>query len=97
AELAAAVVRAEVRVRQERFAEAVKIVDDAVRDADARHIPLVPDLHFLRGDALARLARYEEAERAFGEERRLFPRTLQAYTRLAIVLGLRHRTIKEVD
>jgi tetratricopeptide (TPR) repeat protein len=97
AELGAAVVRAEVRVRRERFEEAVKIVDDALREAAARRVPLVPDLHFLRGDALARLSRYEDAERAFREEIRLFPRNLQAYTRLAIVLGLEHRTIKEVD
>jgi tetratricopeptide (TPR) repeat protein len=97
AELGAAVVRAEVRVRQERFEDAVKIVDDALRDAAGRQVPLVPDLHFLRGDALARLARYDDAERAFREEMRLFPRNLQAYTRLAIVLGLQHRTIKEVD
>jgi arylsulfatase A-like enzyme/Flp pilus assembly protein TadD len=97
AELGAAVVRAEVRVRQERFEEAVEIVDEALRAAAAHQVPLVPDLHFLRGDALARLARYDDAERAFREEMRLFPRNLQAYTRLAIVLGLQRRTIKEVD
>jgi tetratricopeptide (TPR) repeat protein len=97
AELGAAVVRAEVRVRQERFEDAIKIVDEALRAAASRQVPLVPDLHFLRGDALARLARYDEAERAFREEMRLFPRNLQAYTRLAIVLGLQHRAIKEVD
>jgi Flp pilus assembly protein TadD len=90
-------VRAEVRVRQERFEEAVAVVDEALRAAATRRVPLVPDLHFLRGDALARLARYDEAERAFREEMRIFPRNLQAYTRLAIVLGLQHRTIKEVD
>ena len=97
AELGAAVVRAEVHVRRQQFEEALKIVDDALREAAGRHVPLVPDLHFLRGDALARLTRYEDAERAFREEIRLFPRSLQAYTRLAIVLGLQHRTIKEVD
>lgn len=97
AELGAAVVRAEVRIRQERFAEAITVVDDALREAAARSVPLVPDLHFLRGDALARLARYDEAERAFREEIRLFPRNLQAYTHLAVVFGLQHRTIKEVD
>jgi Flp pilus assembly protein TadD len=96
AELGAAVVRAEVRVRQERFAEAIKIVDDALREAPRAASPR-SDLHFLRGDALARLARYDEAERAFREETRLFPRNLQAYTHLAIVFGIQHRTIKEVD
>jgi Flp pilus assembly protein TadD len=84
-------------VRQQRFPEAIKIVDDALREAAARSVPLVPDLHFLRGDALARLSRYDEAERAFREEIRLFPRNLQAYTHLAVVFGIQHRTIKEVD
>jgi tetratricopeptide (TPR) repeat protein len=97
AEMGAAVVRAEVRIRQERFAEAITVVEDALRAAAARSVPLVPDLHFLRGDALARLGRYDEAERAFREEIRLFPRNVQAYTHLAVVFGLQHRTIKEVD
>ncbi|PYQ49364.1 MAG: hypothetical protein DMF78_18450, partial [Acidobacteria bacterium] len=97
AELGAAVVRAEVRIRRERFDDARTVVDEALAQAQARRLSLVPDLHFLRGDALARLGRYGEAEAEFEEEIRLFPRNLQAYTRLAIVYGLQHRTIKEVD
>jgi choline-sulfatase len=97
AELGAAVVGAEVRIRREHFAEAVRLVDEALAAGTARHVPLVPDLYFLRGDALARLGRYDDAERAFREEIRLYPRNLQAYTRLAVVMGLQHRTFKEVD
>jgi len=97
AELGAAVVRGEARIRRERFDDALGVVSEALRDAETRHQALVPDLHFLRGDALARLGRYGEAEAAFEEEIRLFPRNLQAYTRLAIVYGLQCRTVKDVD
>jgi tetratricopeptide (TPR) repeat protein len=97
AELGAAVVRAEVDIRREQFAQAVAVVDEALARAAVLKLALVPDLHFLRGDALARLGRYADAEAAFREEIRLFPRNLQAYTRLAVVLGLRHRTKGEVD
>jgi arylsulfatase A-like enzyme len=97
AELGAAVVRAEVRIRRERFDDAIGVVDAALAEAAARKLALVPDLHFLRGDALARLGRYDAAEVAFREEIRLFPRNLQAYARLAVVFGLQHRTMGEVD
>ena len=97
AELGAAVVRAEVRIRRERFEDALRVVSEALRAAEASHEALVPDLHFLRGDALARLGRHGEAEAAFEEEIRLFPRNLQAYTRLAIVYGLQRRTVNDVD
>jgi choline-sulfatase len=97
AELGAAAVRAEVRIRREAFEQAIRVVDDALAKASAHGLALVPDLHFLKGDALARLGRYEEAEAEFREEIRLFPKNLQAYTRLAVVLGLRHRTVAEVD
>jgi arylsulfatase A-like enzyme/Flp pilus assembly protein TadD len=97
AELGAAVVRAEVRIRQERFQEALDIVDAAKkRMRDSAHEP-VADLDFLRGDALARIGRYAEAERAFEEEVRTFPANSQAWARLAVVYGLQHRTIREVD
>ncbi len=97
AELGAAVVRAEVRIRRERFDDALRVAGEALREAETRHQALVPDLHFLRGDALARLGRYREAEAAFEEEIHLFPRNLQTYTRLAIVYGLQRRTVKDVD
>jgi tetratricopeptide (TPR) repeat protein len=57
----------------------------------------VVDLDFLRGDALARLGRYPEAEAAFQEEIRRYPRNAQAYTRLAIVYGVQRRSVAEVD
>ena len=97
AEMGAAVVRAEVRIRRERFADAIRVLDEALAGAAARRLALVPDLHFLRGDALARLGRYDAAEAAFREEIRIFPRNLQAYTRLAIVFGMQRRAVRDVD
>jgi arylsulfatase A-like enzyme/Flp pilus assembly protein TadD len=97
AELGAAVVLAEVAIRRERFADALAVIDEAKRTIREQRLTRVPDLDFLRGDALARLGRYAEAEAAFDEEIRAFPRNSQAYTRLAIVYGLQRRTVKEVD
>jgi len=97
ASLTAAVVLAEVAIRQERFADALAVLTQAKQTAQAQHLALVPDLDFLRGDALARLGRYPEAEAAFNQEIRSFPRNAQAYTRLAILYGLQHRRVAEVD
>ncbi len=97
AELGAAVVLAEVAIRRERFGDAVAVTDQATRMIREQHLLPVPDLEFLRGDALARLARYDEAAAAFDTEIRSFPGNTKAYTRLAIVYGLQHRTVREVD
>ncbi len=97
AEAAAAVVRAEVGIRRGQFAEALAVVADAERAMTAKGLPPVPDLEFMRGDALARLGRYPDAAAAFRAEIRTFPRNAQAYTHLAIVYGLQRRPAREVD
>ena len=43
------------------------------------------DLHLYLGETLARLDRYDEAESQFREELRDFPRSIQAYTSLAML------------
>jgi choline-sulfatase len=97
AELRVATVRAEARLRQNEVADALALVD-AARDRMRREkVPPLRDLAFLRGDALARLKRYPEAEAAFREEIRLFPDNSQAWARLAILLAVRHRTVREVN
>ncbi len=95
AELGAAVVLAEVHIRRERFPEALAVLDAAKRGVSEEQI--VPDVDFLRGDALARMNRLAEAEAAFKEEIRRLPKNTQAYTRLAVVYGLQRRTLREVD
>lgn len=51
----------------------------------------VEGLEAIRGDVLARLGRAAEAEAAFRAEVAGFPRTLEAYTRLAILLATQKR------
>jgi arylsulfatase A-like enzyme/tetratricopeptide (TPR) repeat protein len=97
AELGAAVVMAEVAIRQERFSQALAVTEEAKRTIREERLTPVRNLDFLRGDALARLGRHAEAEAAFEEEIRSFPRNSQAYTRLAIVYGLQRRAVKDVD
>lgn len=97
AELNAHVLRAELHIRRERFQEALVELDQAQRRLDAAGSAPLRDVDFLRGDALARLSRFDEAEAAFKREIQRFPRNSQAYARLAIVMGIRHRTFGDVD
>jgi tetratricopeptide (TPR) repeat protein len=94
AEAGAAVVRAEVRIRRDHPAAALEVLDAA-----RQRLPpavRVEDLAFLRGDALARLGRYPEAQAAFEAEIAGFPGNAQAYARLAIVLAIQERPAREV-
>jgi tetratricopeptide (TPR) repeat protein len=49
------------------------------------------ELHYYLADTLARLDRYDEAETEFREELRLFPRTIQAYSSLAMLFRASNR------
>ena len=91
----AAVVLAEVHIRHGRFAEALAILD--AEKAKVSEATLVPDVDFLRGDALARLGRNSEAEAAFAAEIQRYPKNVEAYARLAILYGLAKRPLREVD
>ena len=51
----------------------------------------VPDLHLYLGESLTHLARYPEAEAAYREELRAFPRNIQAYTSLAMLYRASNR------
>jgi choline-sulfatase len=96
AELNAAVLRAEVRLRRSQMAPALALLDET-RDRIAREkLPPLRDLEFLRGDALARSGKLAEARAAFEEEIHTFPTNTQAYARLAIVYGLEGRRVSEV-
>lgn len=95
-ELNAAVLLAEARLRRNEVAQALAVLDRAIARVQKEKLSAVGNLHFLRGDALARLSRYAQAEAAFKEEIRLFPRNSQAYARLAILYALEHRTVSEV-
>jgi tetratricopeptide (TPR) repeat protein len=92
-----AVLLAEVRLRQNQPAQALKILDAGLGKLEPAGREQIGNAQFLRGDALARLNRYPEAEQAFREEIRLFPRNSEAYARLAVLYAVEHRRVKEVD
>jgi len=52
-----------------------------------KHNPRVPNLHFYRGDVLARLGRNEEAEREFRQEIKDYPASPDAYTSLILLFA----------
>ncbi len=94
AEGGAAVVRAEIRIRRNDAPGALSILD-AMRGRLAKG-DAVRDLAFLRGDALARLERFAEAQAEFEAEIAAFPDNLAPYARLAIVLALQGRPARDV-
>ena len=96
AELNAAALRAEVRLRRSQVGDALAVLDETRARIQKEKLPPLRDLQFLRGDALARLGRLAEARGAFEEEIRSFPSNIQAYARLAIVYGLEGRRVSEV-
>ncbi|HSP16479.1 MAG TPA: sulfatase-like hydrolase/transferase [Thermoanaerobaculia bacterium] len=51
----------------------------------------IPNLHYYRGDILARLGRNDEAEREFREEIALYPTQPDAYTALVLLLSSEQR------
>jgi arylsulfatase A-like enzyme/thioredoxin-like negative regulator of GroEL len=87
----AAVVAAEVDLRRGRFDAALARAQTAEARLRAQAAPPVAGLAFVRGDALARLGRYPEAEAALREEIRMFPGGVRAYASLALVVALQGR------
>lgn len=81
----AIVLLARSRVKQGRPDEAVRMLDELQADIAQRGAQLPPLMEFVRGDALMRLGRVEEAEAAFRREIELFPRDTEAYASLAAV------------
>jgi choline-sulfatase len=87
----AAVLLAQIRIAQRRFPEAMAVLDNTKRRTDAGGKQVPPNFWFARGDILARMNRIPEAERAFVEEMRLYPRNREAYVRLAVLQTLTGR------
>ncbi len=70
--------------RQGQYAAAVPHLLEAGRRLSSR-TEQIPDVHYLAGDAYARLDRFAEAEVAFKEELRLFPGHIRARAGLAML------------
>ena len=88
-----AILVAEVRQHQGRFAEALQMLDSAEATAKTGGHGAVYRLDFLRGDTLARMNRFGEAEAAYRREIAAFPSNGQAYANLAVlyIIGGRGR------
>lgn len=97
AETNAMLLRAEIQIRRDQPLAALDHLDSAERLVSDRKLGRPKDLSYLRGDALARLSRFDEAAAAFEREIAQYPRNREAYVRLAIVYGLQQRTYGEVD
>jgi len=76
------VLRAEVAAHQNRFNDALVLLDQAAKSGN------VYRLHFVRGDVFARMSRNREAIDEFRAEIASYPNDLDAYERLAIVLAI---------
>jgi len=76
---------AEVALRRDRPRDALELI----RQAEERSGPRpLRNLHLLRGEALARLGRGDEARAALEREIGLFPGHLEAYSQLALLAAL---------
>jgi len=73
-----------------RYEDATASFEQAVA-AVTEHRRSLADLHLYLGESLARLDRYDEAEAQFREELRDFPRSVQAYTSLAMLYRASNR------
>ncbi len=85
---------AAVRHAQERYEEALRLIDQAVLVYRERRTPdpeLLQGLHLLRGRALADLGDVAAAEAAFQREIELFPADPRAYSNLALLYALAGR------
>jgi choline-sulfatase len=87
----AAVLLAQIRIAARRLPEAVQLLDEVRRGTAASGETVPPNYWFARGDAVARMNRVPEAEQAFGEEIRLYPKNREAYVRLAVLQTLTGR------
>jgi choline-sulfatase len=85
------VLAAEIRARSGDLQGALARLEDADRLARAMRLDAVPGLEFQRADALARLNRVAEAESAYRREIARFPRHLQAWANLGVLLFLQGR------
>jgi arylsulfatase A-like enzyme/Flp pilus assembly protein TadD len=77
--------------QQGRAAEALAMAREASIEAEKRKIGAVESLHFVVGDALARLQQYDKAEQALRREIQLFPHNRQAYASLYLIYIVTNR------
>jgi tetratricopeptide (TPR) repeat protein len=85
------VLAAEIRARSGDLPGALARLEEADRLARGMRLEGIPGLEFQRADALARLGRVAEADGAYRREIARFPRHLQAWANLGVLLFLQGR------
>ncbi len=85
AHIPALVILGQLEGEQNHPQRALEIADQVEREAAERHLGNVETLNFVRGDAYARLQRFDEAIAAFQKEIALFPQDRQTYASLYVV------------
>lgn len=83
-------VRGRVLHAEGRFEEALAAFEEAAAMASQHERPL-RELHWYLGDTLARLDRHADAETQFRKELRAFPRSIRAYSSLAMLYRASNR------
>jgi arylsulfatase A-like enzyme/Flp pilus assembly protein TadD len=83
------VLAAQVYSRTRNADRALQLLAVADREIAARKLGAIPLLEYTRGDALARLERFDDAEAAFRREIRDFPEDREAWASLAVIQWLR--------
>ena len=84
-------VLATVEASRGHFQEALRLTDELKARVGERGLADLIGFHFLRGNLLGRLNRWEEAEAELRTETRQFPRNLLGWQTLAFVLASRNR------
>ena len=87
----ALILLARVLSQEQKLPEALATITRATARVNDEGAHPVSTLASTRGDILARMGRNDEAEAAFREEIAKFPRTTDAYVRLALLLASQHR------
>jgi tetratricopeptide (TPR) repeat protein len=91
ARVPAMVLMAQIESSQNHPQQALALIAQAEAEAEQRHLGGIETLNFVRGDALARMQRYDEAVAAFQREIAEFPHDRQAYASLYLVYMLTNR------
>jgi arylsulfatase A-like enzyme/thioredoxin-like negative regulator of GroEL len=79
-----ALIRGTLAYNHQQYSEALLLLLEA-RRGYAQRSAQARDLHFMIGDSLARLEKYDEAERYLREEVRLYPQHVRARASLALL------------
>jgi len=82
---------ARVELQRKNYAAALDDCNRAIEFLESRKGTALSGLHFLRGDILARMERYDEAEAAMRKEIALFPHDPQPYKNLILLYATEGR------